>query len=238
MSAKKIIRHDLSNRSELIYDIHEFGLNHDTREIYLHGYIQAYSYEDDGSEPGVDYRMCSNFIKNLHILTAMDSKKPILIHMSTGGGCWNYGMAIYDAIHFCPNQVTILAYAHARSMSSIIIQAADYRILMPNTDFLIHFGTTTYDGDAISCETEGDQAKKCTLRMLEVYAERVVDSEHPSYKGKSQLAVQNKLRKIMNEKREWDMTSQEAIEMNLIDAVLGDEGYENVTKLREENINS
>lgn len=233
MSNKKVIRRDPSDRSELIYDIHEFGLNHDTREIYLHGYIQA----DDAnlSDPGVDYRMCSNFVKNLHILTAMDSKKPILIHMMTCGGCWNYGMAIHDAIAFCKNPVTILAYAHARSMSSIIIQAADYRVLMPNADFLVHFGTAEHSGDAMSVVAEGDQLKRANLRMLEIYADKVIDSKHSSYLGKKKVAIQNLLRKIMNENREWYMTPQEAIELNLIDAVLGDKGFESVVKLRSDN---
>ncbi len=236
MSQKRIIRRDASALSELVYDVHEYGLNHDSREIYLHGYMMAHV--EDLDEPGVDYRMCSNFVKNLHLLSTLDVEKPIVIHMMTCGGCWNYGMAIYDAIKFCPNPVTILAYAHARSMSSIIIQAADYRILMPNADFLVHMGTAEMGGDTMSVQAEGDQLKKLTERMLEVYAERVVDCEHHHYKGKSQKVIEGKLKKEIDLRREWYMTSQEAIEMNLIDGVLGDEGFESITKLREENTRS
>ena len=109
---------------------------------------------------------------------------------------------------------------------------------MPNADFLVHHGTAEQFGDSMSVIAEGDQLKRTMERMLEVYAERVVDCEHPQYKGKSQKVIQTKLKKEIDCRREWYMTSQEAIEMNLIDGVLGDEGFESVTKLREENLNS
>ena len=45
---------------DIINDIHSYGVNVTTREIYLNSYVS--SNEDD---PGVDYRMSSQFIKNI-----------------------------------------------------------------------------------------------------------------------------------------------------------------------------
>ena len=72
--------------------LHEYGINVDRREIFLHGYVDL-----TDEEPGVDYRMAQQFIKNIRCLE-LDSSKPILVHSITCGGEWTYGMAIFDAI--------------------------------------------------------------------------------------------------------------------------------------------
>ena len=48
----------------LIHDVHTYGLSASTRELYLHGH-----YSQGEEEPGVDYRMGTTFIKNLHIVS-------------------------------------------------------------------------------------------------------------------------------------------------------------------------
>ena len=80
---------------DIVNDIHNYCVNVKTREIYLNSYIS--SNEDD---PGVDYRMSSQFIKNITHLDSINNK-PILIHMHSIGGDWGAGMAIYDAISAC-----------------------------------------------------------------------------------------------------------------------------------------
>ena len=108
--------------SELINDVHNFSLNVETREIFLNSHIA-----DCEEEAGVDWRMATKFNKNIRLLTSgPQAEQPILIHMHTVGGNWEDGLAIYDIINSCANtHITIIAYAHARSMSSIIFQAAE-----------------------------------------------------------------------------------------------------------------
>ena len=219
-------RRNISQRSELLYDVQEYSINFDTREIYLHGYIE----DDQDEEPGVDYRMTTNFVKNLHILSTAN-EKPILIHMMTCGGCWNFGMAIYDAIKACRNHVTILAYSHARSMSSLILQAADSRVLMPHADFLIHFGSLEQSGNYTSVKQEMSQSEVGTEQMLDVYVNKCKDSK--KYKGRTEKYIRKQLEDKMNMKQEWYIDLREVINMNLADAVLGDNRYEDVIVLRE-----
>ena len=75
---------------DIVNDIHNYCVNVKTREIYLNSYIS--SNEDD---PGVDYRMSSQFIKNITHLDSINNK-PILIHMHSIGEigelAWLYTM--------------------------------------------------------------------------------------------------------------------------------------------------
>ena len=48
---------------DLLYDLHNYGANIDTREIFLHNY-----YSSDDDNPGVEYKMSNNFIKNIRAL--------------------------------------------------------------------------------------------------------------------------------------------------------------------------
>ena len=100
---------------DLLYDLHNYGANVDTREIFLHNHYGA----NDEDNPGVEYKMSNTFLKNMRALD-IKSDKPITIHMQSVGGEWSDGMAIYDAISMSRSFVTIIAYGQAESMSSII----------------------------------------------------------------------------------------------------------------------
>jgi len=213
--------------SELINDVHAFSLNAETREIFLNGHIA-----DVEEEPGVDWRMATKFNKNIRLLTSgPTAHQPILIHMHTIGGNWEDGLAIYDIIKSCTNtQITILAYAHARSMSSIILQAADTRVFMPNAVWLMHMGDMGFEGQAQSFEAEAEWAKKDHDRMLDIY----VASAHGSsaYTGKSKKQVKNFIDKGLRLKQEWYMSAREAIHYGYADAVFGDVGYESMEAIK------
>ena len=46
--------------SELIHDVHNFNLDIEAREIFLHSHVS-----DEGEEPGVDWRMATKLNKNI-----------------------------------------------------------------------------------------------------------------------------------------------------------------------------
>ena len=53
----------MSNIRDTIGEIHNYGIDVKNREIYLH------SVKDGGEDdPGVDYRMAINFVKNITLL--------------------------------------------------------------------------------------------------------------------------------------------------------------------------
>ena len=97
------------------------------------------------------YRMATTFIKNIRLLDQIKNE-PIIIHMDSLGGNWGDGMAIYDAIKISRSHVTILVYGQAESMSSIILQAANKRITMPNAYFMCHYGSSASAGNYLDTQ--------------------------------------------------------------------------------------
>lgn len=232
-------RRNISQRSEMIYDCHEFGVIPDTREIFLNSRTDVTLYEEGAM---IDHWAATHFIRNLRLLLSI-SQEPILVHMVTCGGDWNYGMAIYDAIkESCESEVgaeiTVLAYGHSRSMSSVIPQAATQRVIMPNADFLIHWGSMGVEGNLTSVLSEAEQAKKACETMLEIYLSRCKDGPYWKQKRMSQDAIRDYLRDIMDRKQEVYMTPREAVDKGFMDAVLGDDNYETIGMLKNGQKNS
>lgn len=214
-----------------IYNIHEYGLSTVTREIFLHSHVYPELESDVGDEPGMDFRMANMFIKNIRVLDQQGTDN-ILIHQMTVGGDWNYGMAIYDAIKTCVVPVTILAYAHARSMSSLTLQAAGKRILMPDCDFLIHHGEMALDDRVTPIISEVEFLKRIvTPRMMQIYAERCKVAE--MWEGISRKEIIAFIINKLRERTDWILTAKEAVKHGFADGILGESGFETIEKIRK-----
>ncbi len=215
-----------SGLEQLISDIHAHSINHHTREIYLHSYLG-----DEDEEAGVDYRMSIKFIKNLHALDAQ-SKDNILVHMHTPGGSWADGMAMYDAIRFCGSSVTILAYAYASSMSGILLQGADKRILMPNCEVMIHHGSISLENNSIAVKSAIDVNEKYCKQMLKIFAKRAIIGTYFTEKGFSEEKIVKFIDKKIKEKGDWYLCAEEALYYGFADGILGEKGFESLLKIR------
>jgi ATP-dependent protease ClpP protease subunit len=216
-----------------IYQIHEFNIDLKANHIYLTGipdYIIS-NFEDPTVEPGVEYAMASRFIKNLNILMRKSSNS-ILIHMKTSGGDWREGIAIYDVIKACPNRVTILNYTHARSMSSLIFQAADKRVMMPNSVFMFHEGTMDFSGTVKQFRTEFEEDKIARETMLNIYVASMKDSGCMSSKTKPQ--IRRWLINEMDKKEEVYLTAEQTVEYGFADEIFGQDGHYDWKKLVED----
>lgn len=202
---------------ELLKDFHDYGANIATREIFLHNHYHT----EDNQNPGVEYRMSNTFLKNLRALD-MRSDQAITIHMQSIGGDWSDGMAIYDAISMCRSYVTIIAYGQASSMSSIILQAADYRALTPNTHFMCHFGSTEINMDYLSAMNYADYEKQMCDIMFNIYSKRCVDGkfflEKFGKKPSDKQVKQYLIRKLKS--GDWYMNAENAIYYGFADTIL------------------
>ena len=158
----------------------------------------------------------------------------ILVHMHTFGGEWNDGMAMYDIIRFVRSPITIIGYSWARSMSSIIPQAADLRILLPDCDFMIHYGWLGTENEWKAAVSTMEYAKKSEERMLRIYARRCINGEYfqSRYKTLTEDKVMTFLDNKMKEKGDWWMCSDEAVYYGFADGILGQPGFENFDKTR------
>ena len=203
-----------------INNFQQFDVDVDNLEIYLFGREEYIDSETD-EEPGVEYSMANRLIKNV-TLCHTNSKdknkyKPIIIHMKTNGGDFNEGMAIYDTLKNIPNPIIIVNYTHARSMSSIIFQAASKRVMMPHSFLMIHRGTYGISGTAQEVDSNYEFDKRDDLIMLDIYASRM--KEKGIFKGRSKTKIKEWLKDQMMKKTDVFMTAEQAIKYGLADEV-------------------
>jgi ATP-dependent protease ClpP protease subunit len=192
--------------------IHCYGVDVLTNQIYLDG---SEHYGDE-MEPGVEFTMANKFIRNLNILQTL-SDEPILIHMKTCGGDMTEGLAIFDAIQQCPNYVSILNYTHARSMSSMILQAADYRYMMPHSTFMFHMGSMYMGGTTKQWMTEHEELMKSNEHMMNIYIDQL--KKTGNMKKKSRKQIRKWLQDSMDKKEEVYLNAEEAIEIGFADEI-------------------
>lgn len=148
----------------------EYGIHCSQRILYL-GSMGTYENEGE-EEAGTDYQMAEYFLKGL-ICLEQGSDKPIIVYMNNLGGDWYHGMAIYDAIRASPCHITIVAMGYACSMGSIILQAADSRVIAKHCVFMIHDGTESISGATKSVEAWAHQTGKLRVVMYGIYRERM-----------------------------------------------------------------
>lgn len=205
------------NDKDLLHDLHNYSCNLETREIFLHNYYNA----SDDVNPGVEYKMSNMFIKNIRALE-IKSQNPILIHMQSIGGEWNDGMAIFDAISMSKCYITMIAYGQAESMSSIILQAADRRLITPNTYFMSHFGSTETGGHYLNVQNWVKYEKYLCDIMLDIYAEQCASGKYFKQKyGKNPPL--SKIKNYLNTKLksgDWFLNAEDAVYYGFADEVI------------------
>jgi len=159
-------------------------------------------------ESGVDYAMAERVIKNLHFLDRSEGE--ITIIMNNIGGDVYHGMAIFDAIKACENEVTIIAYGHAMSMGSVIMQAADTRIMTPNARMMLHYGYGGHNDHLKNLYKHIDELKKLDKIINQIYLEKI--------KEKKPRFTMKQLEEKMN--FDWFLDAKESIEFGLCDKIL------------------
>lgn len=203
-----------SSYTDLLHDLHNYSVNISTREIFLHNSFMS----DDNQNPGVEYKMASTFVKNIKLLEHR-SQEPIVIHMQSIGGEWADGMAIYDSIILCKSYVTIISYGQAESMSSLILQAADNRLLTPNSYFMVHYGSTSLSAgtDYLNTINWIEFEKRLSSKMLDIYSKRCVEGAF--FDGKDETQVKKYLStKLKN--GDWFLDPVDAVYYGFADGVV------------------
>jgi ATP-dependent protease ClpP protease subunit len=150
--------------------LHNYNIDVDNRELYLHSYFS------DEDEPGVDYRSAVIFEKNLRYLNSV-SLEPILIHMHMPGGDWQDCLGIYDALKSSKARTIIVAYAKVESSSTVLFQGANLRILMPNVNFLVHYGSISVDNEHKAALSMIQWSEKESEKMIDIFTDRCMNSK-------------------------------------------------------------
>jgi len=202
--SKKINRDDVDK-------LYDYDLHIPSRTLYMGS---AYSDMESG-ESGTDSVMAERVIKALHILdnSAPKGDQPIHIIMNNPGGDEYDGFAIYDAIKACKNHVTITVYGKAMSMGGIILQAADKRIMSPNSRFMMHYGQFSISANAKDVYKWVDDNKRIDTLMEDIFLEKMIEKDPDMDRAKLQDML----------KDDFIVDAAEAVALGFADAVLGQE---------------
>jgi ATP-dependent Clp endopeptidase proteolytic subunit ClpP len=176
-----------------------------TRTIYMGSITKTY----DDDESGVDNLMAEYFIKGMHILETANPKKEISVIMNNPGGDWYHGMAIYDSIMYSVCPTIIKVYGHAMSMGSVILQAADHRIMMPNSRFMIHYGYDGKYGHSKIFERWSDEGKRINYQMENIYLDAIVTKDN----DQNPEVLERILSDIVNKQKSLEFPPQEIVSL-------------------------
>ncbi len=205
----------------MLEDVHLHRLDRHTFTIFAGGDPLAMPYDDQGSEPGVEYNMADRFERNLAVLSGISSTKPILINLSSCGGAWDEGMKMFGAILACPNPITVYATKWARSMTSLIPLAADRFVMRPPGQYMIHHGTYGFYGLVQEALTNNNELLKSRELMLRIYIARL--RAQGSFKTKSERVIRLWLEERMEKEIDVWMSCDEARAFGFLDDVFEDD---------------
>ena len=184
----------------------QYDISLDSKTLYM----GSKSHDDSSEESGTDYAMASNIIKGLRVLDSLQNEKPITIIMNNPGGDVYHGFAIYDAIRACRNVVKIEVFGQAMSMGSIILQAADERLMSKNSRLMIHQGTTSHSNHPKIVASELEDIKKMDAMIIDLF--------HNKIKEKKPRFKRSQVERFLD--FDTYMTAQKALEHGLIDKVI------------------
>jgi ATP-dependent Clp protease protease subunit len=216
-------------KEELLRIIHEYSLNPNTREIYLNGNVEDITKES--SE--IDYKVSTVFIKNLNFLVSRSKESPIIIHLSTIGGDYGAGISIFDAISTCPCYIYIIVHGEAYSIGSLILQAADMRIMMPNAYCMIHEGSIEIPSSTNKvANSTVTWSKDITAFMLNLYAERCINGEYFKEGEKTEREIKKFIQNKIDKKEDWFLTAKETVYYGFADEIIGENSkYKNINEI-------
>jgi len=214
-----------NSQNNQLSDIHNFNIDVDNREIYLHSYLA------EEEEAGVDYRSAITFEKNLRYLNTI-SLDPIIVHMHLPGGDWQDCLGIYDNIKNSKSPIGIVAYAKVESSSSVLLQAADLRILSENTNFLVHYGSISVDNEHKAALSMVQWSEKESEKMIDIFTERCMNSKICKEKNWKKMMARKHIVTQLATKRDWILTADEAVNYGFADGVLGSKKFPNIDYIK------
>jgi ATP-dependent protease ClpP protease subunit len=183
----------LKDRVEMV---HNYGVDLSTKTTWIEGEI--------------DVDQAEMLSKNLSILDSNLNGKAITIILNSEGGCVTQGLRMYNLIKRCKNYVRILVEGHAESIATIILQAADERVMLHDAHLMVHIGAESHVEDHPEnikrWQKKNDEDGK---RMEDIYLGKI--------KEKKKRFTRNQLKELL--KFDTILKAKEAIDYGLIDRI-------------------
>lgn len=164
-----------------------------TRQILLSGEINK--------------ELAEKFNKELLLLEADSSTKPVYVYIDSPGGDVTAGYAIYDMIRFVKCPVILIGNGLIASAAALILLAVDKkrRVGLPNSEYLIHQPLSGMRGTATEIQIHAANVKKTKAKINKIIAE----------------ATGKELKKVEQDTdRDYWLDAEEALEYGLISKVI------------------
>ena len=156
---------------------------------------------------GIDDHVASLVIAQLLFLESEDPDKDINVYINSPGGSVTAGLAMLDTMRFVKPDIATTCVGQAASMGAVLLAAGNKgkRSALPNSRIMIHQPLGGMQGQASDIEI---QAKE----MLRIKS--ILNKLLAGYTGKDAETIS------ADSDRDKFMSSEEAMEYGLIDAVI------------------
>lgn len=132
---------------------------------------------------------------------------PINFVLSTFGGSCYDGLALYDAIEASVTPVELTCTGKIMSMGIIIALAAKVRKAHKNTTFMIHQASGQTWGTITDMEESMEEKRRVNDMIFNIIRQKTRIPEE-------------KLNEVLNYKRDWFITAEEALELGIITEII------------------
>jgi ATP-dependent protease ClpP protease subunit len=139
---------------------------------------------------------------------------------------------MFNAMRLSKSPVTIIGYAQASSMSGIVFQAADKRVLMPDCELMIHHGSIAVDDTTMAVKSAVDQNEKSCRRMLQIFAEKAILGKYFKERKYSLKRAMTFIDQRIRQAGDWYLMPDEAVYYGFADGIFGEKGFETLAKIR------
>ena len=154
-------------------------------------------------------------------LEVQDPEKDINLYINSPGGSVTAGLAIYDTMQFVKPDVATTCIGQAASMGSILLAAGakGKRFALPNSRIMIHQPLGGFQGQASDIEIQTKEMMRIKEMLNDILAKHTGQS----------------LEKIQKDSdRDFFMSSEQALEYNLIDKVIESKQLKEMTQAEED----
>jgi len=182
---------DNTGRDERVYDIYSRLLK--DRIIFL------------GQQVTAD--LANSLVAQMLFLQSEDGKKDINLYINSPGGSVTAGLAIYDTMQFLSCDVATYCMGQAASMGAMLLTAGakGKRFALPNASIMIHQPLAGMRGTAEEIMIHRKELRRVKERLNNLLV---------NHTGKTLAEIED------GTDRDNFMTSQEALDYNLIDRVV------------------
>jgi len=178
-------------------------------------YLHIYNFDSSVSEGTV-----KSAVETLEMWSRMCPNCDITVKFFSPGGDVISGMAFFDylmSLRKRGHKVTTIAEGYAASMAGILLQAGDVRQCGAESYILIHEISTAVRGKVGEIEDEMIFIKKISERVLDIFSDRAAEAR---VNGTASKALSKRQFRDRWSRRDWWMTSQEALDYGVIDEVV------------------